>query len=193
MSSPTFTDDGKLFIEDEPHDRMAAIAKESQAFQMPKVRVGVAVLYHPDAVPSPHSGVAWVCRINRSGRALELRTSDGIVRDAVPHVTDPRLRMNESQREDGSWDFTDEHRHLMALERRIETLESQAAALIQYSAKPVSAPAKVTPKTEPLADFAALKKKAKSLGCPLTTKTTKAELEEMIRQAEARASDPPKE
>jgi len=97
------------------------------SFQMPKVEVGTALAFYPAGRPNAHSTVGFLVRISRTGRNVMLKTVDGLVYDAVRHVEDPKLEINSDHRENGAWDFTDEHKRLeknrQELVERIERLE----------------------------------------------------------------------
>jgi len=97
------------------------------SFEMPKVKAGTAVLFYPTGRADSHLTVAFLVRTSRTGRNVMLKTVDGHVYDAVRHVTDPKLDINSDHRENGAWDFTDEHKQTRKecaeILSRIERLE----------------------------------------------------------------------
>ncbi len=114
-------------------------------FQMPYVKVGQPVLWFPGGLRTgkdPH--VAFV--LKASQRNMSLKTIGGMRYDAVRHIDDPKLKMNEDQRENGAWDYTDEFKdqkarwdlieeQLAAMESRIKVTESANAALVAEKAR----------------------------------------------------------
>lgn len=105
------------------------------AFAMPKPLKGQSVLWWPHGVRQDgYDEIGYVLRI--SGRNVRLRLGDGRVVAAVKHCDDPKLKLNESQREDGCWDFTDADKYwkdesgkatlaLAELTKRVAALEAK--------------------------------------------------------------------
>ena len=97
------------------------------SFEMPKVKVGTAVIFYPTGRSDSRLTVAFMVRVSRTGRNVMLKTVDGLVYDAVRHVTDPKLDINSDHRENGAWDFTEEYKRLeenhQEILNRIERLE----------------------------------------------------------------------
>jgi hypothetical protein len=80
------------------------------AFEMPKPLKGQSVMWWPHGSRQEgYDEIAHVLKVN--GRNVKLRLGDGRVMQATKHVNDPKLKLNESQREDGCWDFTDADRY----------------------------------------------------------------------------------
>ena len=94
---------------------------------MPKVAAGTAVIFYPTGRRDSHVTVAFLVRTSRTGRNVMLKTVDGLVYDAVRHVSDPKLEINSDHRENGAWDFTDEYKLMRDSYRdvlaRVEALE----------------------------------------------------------------------
>lgn len=116
---------------------MSAVAElptdaEINAFVAPAVLVGQDVVYYPMAhVNSRRPSLGKVIWIGQNSRIVNIHEVDQhgktLVREAVRHISDPKLKLNEDQREAGAWDFTpyakaerekwdDMCRHLRAVE-----------------------------------------------------------------------------
>lgn len=93
------------------------------AFEMPHVRPGATVLYHPQGMRTRHQSVATVIRCNRRGAMV--KTAEGHIREAVRHIDDPKLELNADQRENGAWEHTDDYKLLQGLDERLSALEEQ--------------------------------------------------------------------
>jgi hypothetical protein len=105
---------------------------EIDAFKAPDVLVGQDVVFYPMAhVNSRRPSLGKVIWIGQNQRIVNILETDQhgktLVREAVRHIDDPKLKLNEDQRENGAWDFTpyakaetakweDMCRHLRALE-----------------------------------------------------------------------------
>lgn len=84
---------------------------EIDSFVAPDILIGSKVLYYPHAIlnsRTPSMGtVIWK---GQNGRIITIQEVDfygrTLIREAVRHVDDPKLRLNEDQREFGAWDFT---------------------------------------------------------------------------------------
>lgn len=98
------------------------------SFEMPKVKVGTPVSFHPTGRDEgTHPQLAFVVRISRTGRNIMLRNVNGGINESVRHVDDPKLEINSDHREGGAWDFTDEYKRIKGerseILSRIERLE----------------------------------------------------------------------
>jgi hypothetical protein len=118
--------------------------------------------------------------------------------DAVRHVSDPKLSLNADQREQGAWDFTDEHYEnkmfQVQMERRVKALEKQIAALITKQPqakgrKNAKGASRDNPAArEALAKYHALKKEAQELGIDVSGMKT-AQLQEAVNDAKKLAEN----
>jgi len=146
-------------------------------FSMPSVPVGTAVLWYPMGRRSAMPMVAYV--LHCGARTTQLYLASGRRMDAVRHLADPKLELNSDQRENGAWDFTEQHKEFISFR---EEMERRLAAL--EKSEPVSAPAK--PKKKPgnpaakanLQEYRELQRQAQRLGINPTQK--KVELKEAI-------------
>ncbi len=81
------------------------------AFKMPRPKDGQAVLWYRHGIrmsgPKGDPETAFIIRAGE--RNVKLRTSDGMVHQTVLHIEDPRLGLNDYQRQNGAWDFTEEY------------------------------------------------------------------------------------
>lgn len=105
------------------------------SFTMPRPMRGQAVLWWPHG--TRQDGLEEIGHVTRlGGRNVRIRLGDGRIMSAVKHVSDPKLKVNESQREDGCWDFTEAEKHwrdeaaklaatVAELTRRVAALESK--------------------------------------------------------------------
>lgn len=85
-------------------------------FKPPRVRFGQPVAHYPkglrDANRRPDLG--WVIRVMERYVHLYVVASSGgpMVLECVRHVDDPKLTLNDDQRVNGAWDFTDYDRDM---------------------------------------------------------------------------------
>lgn len=108
--------------------------QEEQNYSMPQATQGMTVLWFPNGLPN-RSSVRVAYMLQCGGRTAVLQVSDGRRLDAVRHITDPKLRLNEDQRENGAWDFTDDYKELIefraVMEDRIVRLERRDYELVK--------------------------------------------------------------
>ena len=121
----------------EPEHKTPSPEQQSaiDSYKMPAAMKGQSVLWWPHGQrQSGYEEIGHVLRV--SGRNLRIRLGDGRVMAAVKHADDPKLKVNESQREDGCWDFTDADKYwrdesarlttaLAELAKRVEALEKK--------------------------------------------------------------------
>ncbi len=84
---------------------------EIDSFVAPEVLVGQDVLYYPMANVNsrkPSMGkIIWTGQNQRIVNILEVDAyGRTLVRECVRYITDPKLKLNEDQREFGAWDYT---------------------------------------------------------------------------------------
>lgn len=99
-------------------------------YQMPTIPNGSVVAYFPTGLQSGPKDVGFVYRVNQKNVYLYSATKG--VRTAVPHVSDPRLKLNPEQREAGAWDFTDADK---ARAREIEDMRTEIEELRELVTK----------------------------------------------------------
>lgn len=115
--------------------------QEISTYEMPIPAMGQIVLWYPHCIIDKNRArVAFVTRVRNGSISLVDAFQSG--RDGVKHASDPRLRMNNDQRADGCWDFTDEHVNLTDLRRRIEALELAVPDATEYTDTPRESPGK---------------------------------------------------
>jgi hypothetical protein len=101
------------------------LQEQINAFKMPRPRLGENVLWWrhgTTTVGDPE--VAFILKIGQ--RNVKLRTADGMIYQTVLHVDDPKLKLNEHQREPGAWQFAEADSKLHA---RVVALEAKVAEL----------------------------------------------------------------
>lgn len=95
--------------------------QEVQEFVMPVPQVGQAVLWYRRGLKNDRGAeIKFVERIN--GKSVSV---NGGFRNVL-HVDDPRLMLNEHQREDGAWEFTPYHVDMLAKFAQLEKLVQEA-------------------------------------------------------------------
>lgn len=105
--------------------------EEINAFVAPEVMIGQPVVFYPMAQINsrrPSMGtVIWIGQNNRIVDILEVdQHGKTLVRECVRHVDDPKLKLNEDQRENGAWDFTP---HSKAERERWEDMSHHVRAI----------------------------------------------------------------
>ena len=100
---------------------------EIQAFVMPKPARGSSVVWFPGGQRTKEFEVGFVTGVGRS--AVQLRLASGYNKESVRHADDPRLLLNEHQRENGAWDFTDSDKIIVSLEKLVHELRDRLAVV----------------------------------------------------------------
>lgn len=138
--------------------------QEIDAFKPPRAKQGQSVVFYPSGVRNsrtPSLGVVFY----DNGRIVSLMevAADGriLIREGVRHIDDPKLRLNETQRENGAWDFSpadmelrarldDIDAHLKAIEGCLLGPTKSDRELLYYYAAKFDIPAYSTRKSEEL-------------------------------------------
>lgn len=111
-------------------EKLAALKEEIREYEAPEAKVGHPVLYYWQATANSRKPcLAWVTGI--FGCLVDLYILADIGgpqhREAVRHMSDPKLKMNSEQRENGGWDYTPFEKKRMEeqeeLDKRLRTLE----------------------------------------------------------------------
>lgn len=124
--------------------------EQIDSFRPPRAKQGQSVVFWPSGVRNsrtPSLGVVFY----DNGRIVSLMevALDGriLIREGVRHVDDPKLQLNETQRENGAWDFSpayleelewrkDMDAHMRALEGCLfGPTKSDRELLLYYAAK----------------------------------------------------------
>ena len=163
-----------------------------QNFQMPQCTIGVPVLWFPSGRPSRQKAqVAYM--IHCGGRTVTLQLATGRRLDAVRHIDDPKLQLNADQREQGAWDFTDEHKAGAAFRQEARARLDAIEAQLDIKDRP-SQPGMSEQHKREMADrmrhYQALKKKALGLGIEVKKGMGVADIEAAISDAKFRANVP---
>jgi hypothetical protein len=108
-------------------------------FTMPFATPGMPILWYPRGTYDRTTcSVAYM--IHCGHRTAVLLTSTGQRRDAVRHVSDPKLSLSEDQRENGAWDFTDEYKRMKQMEAslmsRLGAIEQRLDAIDEKLREP---------------------------------------------------------
>jgi len=117
--------------------------EQLEAFEMPRPARGEALLWYPHGDRNETPEIGYVREVNRRGITLAV---NGVAFAPVRHIDDPKLLLHSRQRENGAWEFPEDHNTKMQpivadLRERLSVLERQVAALQeQFAAK--AAPAK---------------------------------------------------
>jgi hypothetical protein len=162
------------------------------AFEMPPAKLGDVVLWYWNAdkgARKPIIGlVTEVSKRNVGVYLLSAKRPEFHVR----HMDDPKLAMNESQREAGGWRHTEARQEQIEwraiIEQRIDAVEVvKSVGEVQIDRRIL--PAIATPKkaekkkNSPISAYHDLRKKAQSLGIEFTKNPTKDWLNEQIAAA----------
>ncbi len=113
----------------------ADVQERINQFTMPRPRPGMSVLWYRHGVRmgGPHGEPEMAFVLKVSNRNIKVQTADGMVYTPVPHIEDPKLQVNDYQRMNGAWEFTEEHRFFVdtatTLLGRIEALDKKIADL----------------------------------------------------------------
>lgn len=95
-----------------------------EAFVMPKPARGQQVLWYPRGIKSETPEVAFCREVGKRGIVLAI---GGVSYESVRHIDDPKLALNEHQREGGAWDFPGDP--TAELQSKFAKLEERFAAL----------------------------------------------------------------
>lgn len=113
--------------------------EEIDTFEMPPVLVGRIVRWYPNAQRNERTmRIAVITKVSK--RTCDLTVlAGGQILDVVRHVNDPKLRLNESQREMGAWDFTEEDvrrdQEILELQKKLDSMAKQLTAVMTSSAR----------------------------------------------------------
>ena len=109
-----------------------------EAFKMPRPMLGQQVLWRKHASPTEDPEIGFV--LKAGARSIRLQTASGMIVDTVRHMSDPKLQLNEHQRENGAWEFPES----AGLGERVAKLEStldQLAAQVKSFRELLETPA----------------------------------------------------
>jgi hypothetical protein len=85
------------------------LEQEIMDYKMPVVRLGAPVQWFANGNAVRDSVLGWVTKVGHRGVRIHLCT--GVWFDTVRHISDPKLRLSQDQRENGAWDFTEEYQN----------------------------------------------------------------------------------
>lgn len=179
------------------------------AYKMPQPLLGQVVKFWREGVRGRSPVAAWVTTV--APRAIGLRTTNGTGSTECRHADDPKLSWENSIRENGCWDFTDDYyvqkKTTEDIQGRLEKLEDLVAKLtVQASRseqpvrtrsaepKPVAVETaevaddgeeEVLPARTGFAQMATLRKEAAMLGIKVTPGVTLNQLKEMVENVKA--------
>lgn len=98
-----------------PAPQLPISNEEIQAFQMPKIEPGMTVVYYqPYQLDAAKPTIGFVVEVSQRNIRVYVPVN-GLIRDGVRHIDDPRLRINADHRENGAWDYTARDLELNAL------------------------------------------------------------------------------
>jgi hypothetical protein len=159
----------------------APTQEEILLFEMPSVDVGTPIEYFPTAVRSGEPRLGFVVRVSRTGRNVVVRTSDGGWFDAVRHIDDPKLQMNQDMRENGAWDRTEYdkelNKRLESIEKRISDMQSS----VEFVSKRLTGKSASPPVAEKT-PYHELREKAIDLGIVFKGNPKRGWLEDAVRK-----------
>lgn len=178
------------------------------AYKMPQPMLGQVVKFWREGIRGRAPVIAWVTTV--APRAIGVRTVNGTGSTECRHADDPKLSWENSIRENGCWDFTDDYyenkNKVEEMYGRLNKLEDAVAKLtVQASrseqpvrtrtvepkaiAPPVQAEEAddseqdVAPAKTGFAQMASLRKEAAMLGVKVAPGVTLNQLKEMIESA----------
>jgi hypothetical protein len=104
----------------------------NEPFDMPQATAGLPILWYPlGQHDRTNCMVAYM--IHCGHRTAVILTSTGQRRDAVRHLSDPKLKLSDDQRENGAWDFTEEYKRVKEMEKtfldRMDLIEQRIGIL----------------------------------------------------------------
>lgn len=157
------------------------------SFEMPRANPGMQILWYKRGFYDRTSReVAYMLHCGENTAVIISCT--GRRADAIRHIDDPKLQLNPDQRENGAWDFTDDHKEMMAFKRdmleRIGQLEQKLAAL-ESSGAPKRHTRQLSEEKkaaagERIRKYHALANQAKAMGIEVKRSTKLPELIELI-------------
>lgn len=173
--------------------RQSDIQDEYQKYSMPPIEHGEIVAWYPSGLRTARCETAVVYRVSHDN--VHLITATRGVKEAVKHITDPRLKLNPDQREMGAWDYTVSHKlrteMLEAMNGRISLLENQVTQLTSQLIRSRAKESRVvedegTPQGQVLAGYRELRQRVLDLGVHFTGNPKQEWLEEQIERIEER-------
>lgn len=106
-----------------------SVQEKVQAFVMPKPARGASVVWYQSGQRGKDFEIAFVLGVSRN--SIEVRLASGYAKETVRHADDPRLLLNEAQRENGAWDYTEADRAFASMQQLVEDLKERVALLEQ--------------------------------------------------------------
>lgn len=113
-------------------------------FQLPEVHVGDSVVWIPPGGQDHNAFAATVVGFGNNSVSLKVshNSPQDMFKHDVPHKDDPRLVENVHLREEGTFDFSHEHKRLVAVEEWLKCLDSPDEEEIYVPKEADSAPIK---------------------------------------------------
>lgn len=103
--------------------------QQAEDFKMPVPYRGQKLLFWRRGNLAAPPEIAFAITVHRSGRSVEVQLLSGQMQATVIHRADPRCLMAPEQKENGVWDFAEEHTVLPTkidqIERRLDRIESR--------------------------------------------------------------------
>lgn len=105
----------------------------NESYAMPQATAGLPIVWYPMGMyDRTNRMVAYM--VHCGNRTAVIQTSTGQRRDAVRHLSDPKLKLSDDQRENGAWDFTEEYVRGREMEKtlleRLQRLDERHNVLI---------------------------------------------------------------
>lgn len=124
--------------------------EEVERWVMPRPARGQQILWYPDADRHKEPEIAFVQTVSHRTLTIQIGRQS---MDQVRHINDPKLKINEFQRQNGAWDFPADKHKVFDLEQRVATLEKQVAEITARLSPPAPV---VGPKRKPIQDESSL-------------------------------------
>lgn len=155
---------------------------DDKPFTMPEPSPGMPVLWYRQGIKEGRKAeIAFVLSVGN--RSIRARTAYGELQETVRHIADPKLKENRDQRENGGWDFTDDHYARAAwtadVENKLQAIESRLSKLLIDSARQSDADSQD--------NYRSLLQEARNLGCEFRGNPSRKKLEQMIREVQLNA------
>jgi len=109
------------YFNQSPHGlRPIDIQPQLAKYKAPKVRFGMLVSWYRYGHTDNRPSVGIVTRAGDPFLEILVPTEAAPLKESVPHVSDPRLRLPASEEGTGSWDYTEEYRVQVGWMRKAE-------------------------------------------------------------------------
>lgn len=106
--------------------------QELANYTMPEIREGAPIRWYRTGTAVRDSILGFVTRVRH--RSVSVWLTTGLRYDTVRHLSDPKLKANSDQREQGAWDYTEDYKtqeEIKELQGLVKKLDARRVAAME--------------------------------------------------------------